>query len=342
VLQFVAMPAVLVAGWLAVFVAACAGLGLHAVLREPYRPIGRRYRLPVPGAWPAVSILHISDLHVRREDPRLRRAQERALAGLEPDLVCVTGDVCEKADDVHLLVDVLRAVRPRLGTFVILGNHEHGAGVPARVRARMRRGWRLVASRLLERVFLHGRSSDGDEEGHAIADGLRAAGFTVLHNQGRRVRAGGRALWIAGCDSAWAGHADMAATMAGRDEGEPCLALIHEPELAFEAAEHGADVILAGHTHGGQVRLPLVGAPITHRVDERIRIAQGFQRVGRAVLHVTAGLGHTIALRFRCPPEVVWLDCVPGAASPRGTGGQGSGLRVGAGRGEAAVGAGAR
>jgi hypothetical protein len=103
----------------------------------------------------------------------------------------------------------------------------------------------------------------------------------------------------------------MLAAMQGRAPGEACLALIHEPELAFEAHAQGADLILAGHTHGGQVRLPLIGAPYTLRLDDRLAIASGFQRIGEAILHITAGLGHTIPLRFRCPPEAVWLECVP-------------------------------
>jgi predicted MPP superfamily phosphohydrolase len=146
-----------------------------------------------------------------------------------------------------------------------------------------------------------------------MADALRAAGISVLHNEGVRVAANGGSLWIAGCDSAWAGHSDMLAAMTGRSADEPCLTLIHEPDLAFEAHEHGADLILAGHTHGGQVRLPLLGAPYTLRMDPRIAIAAGFQRIESALLHITAGLGHTIPLRFGVPPEVVWLDCEPRA-----------------------------
>jgi predicted MPP superfamily phosphohydrolase len=107
----------------------------------------------------------------------------------------------------------------------------------------------------------------------------------------------------------------MQAAMQGRRPGEACLALIHEPDLAFEATEEGAELILAGHTHGGQVRLPLVGAPYTLRTDPRIAIAAGFQRIEAALLHITTGLGHTIPLRFLCPPEVVWLDCAPSFAS---------------------------
>jgi predicted MPP superfamily phosphohydrolase len=209
-----------------------------------------------------------------------------------------------------MVVDLLRTVKPRLGTYVVLGNHEHNAPMPLDLREGHRSGWRRAVGALLNAVAPRLRS-DGEHEGHAMAEALRATGITVLHNEGHRVLRDGQSLWIAGCDSAWAGHADMQAAMQGKRPGEACLALIHEPDLAFEASELGGDLILAGHTHGGQVRLPLIGALYTLRMDPRIAIAAGFQRIEEALLHITAGLGHTIPLRFGVPPEVVWLDCAP-------------------------------
>jgi uncharacterized protein len=284
----------------------------YAVLGEPYRPVFKRHRLPLPASWPRdLSIVHISDLHVRRHDQRLLRVQRKALQRLKsPDLLCVTGDMCEKVEDIPLLINILKTATPRLGTFVVLGNHEHNAPTPEHLQKEHRRGvWPLVGA-ILNRVAprIH---SDGEHEADAMADALRAAGITVLHNEGVRVQKDGRSVWIAGCDSAWAGHADMHAAMRGRRSGEACLALIHEPDLAFEAEAHGADLVLAGHTHGGQIRLPLIGAPYTLRMDPRIGIASGFQRLEDALLHITAGLGHTIPLRFGCPPEVVWMDTQP-------------------------------
>jgi uncharacterized protein len=287
-----------------------------ATFGEPYRPVFRRHRLQVTPAWPALSIVHISDLHVRSSDLRLFRAQKVALASLAPDLLCVTGDVCEKVADIHLVVDLLKTVSPRLGTFVVLGNHEHNAPLPLRLREQHAQGWHKLVGKVLSLVAPRLRS-DGEEEGHAMADALTEAGITVLHNAGKRVVAHGQSLWIAGCDSAWAGHADMLAAMRGRRSDEACLALIHEPDLAFEAQEHGADLILAGHTHGGQVRIPFFGAPYTLRMDPRIAIAAGFQRIEAGLLHITSGMGHTIPIRFRCPPEVAWLECAPPAVSPR-------------------------
>jgi predicted MPP superfamily phosphohydrolase len=288
----------------------------YAMLHEPYRPVFKRHQLDVPSPWPNLSIVHISDMHVRAGDMRLFRAQKTALEAIgTPDLLCVTGDMCEKVADIHLVVDLLKTVQPRLGTFVVLGNHEHNAPLPLRLKEQNKRGWRKALGATLGLIAPRLRS-DGDDEGHAMADALNEAGITVLHNQGRRVHANGRTLWIAGCDSAWAGHADMLSAMSGRRPDEACLALIHEPDLAFEAREEGADLILAGHTHGGQVQLPWLGALYTLKMDPRIAIASGFQHIGEGLLHITAGLGHTIPLRFGCPPEVVWLDCEPSADTP--------------------------
>jgi predicted MPP superfamily phosphohydrolase len=285
-------------------------LGLYATLHEPYRPVFRRHKVTLNKTWPKdLSIVHISDLHVRRSDRRLLKAQKQAIQGLKPDIVCVTGDVCEKVEDIDLLIDVLNQPKPRLGTFIVLGNHEHNAQAPQQIRDEHKSGWKRALAKALHAAARHQRS-EGDHEAHEMAEALETAGFTVLHNQGVRIETGeNESLWIAGCDSAWAGHADMLAAMNGRQQHEPCLALIHEPDMAFEAHAHGADLILAGHTHGGQVKLPLLGAPYTLKVDPRISIAAGFQRIGEGLLHITAGLGHTIPLRFGCPPEVAWLEC---------------------------------
>src|ERR1700724_2232080 len=103
---------------------------VDAIFDEPYRPVFKRHRLTVSPAWPSVSIVHISDLHVRSSDQRLFRAQMASVKGLAPDLLCVTGDMCEKVADIQMVVDVLKAAKPRLGTFVVLGNHEHNAPLP--------------------------------------------------------------------------------------------------------------------------------------------------------------------------------------------------------------------
>src|SRR3954454_12060764 len=96
-------------------------LGLYATLFEPYRPVLRRIAIPVPPTWPRLAILHFSDLHVSTDSDRLYDAQERFLRSVSgtPDLVCVTGDVCEQLVDVPRVAALLRLVSPRVATLVV-------------------------------------------------------------------------------------------------------------------------------------------------------------------------------------------------------------------------------
>ena len=275
---------------------------------EPYHPVVRVRHVDVPSSWPPLTILHLSDLHLRRSARRLRAAQSRLLATLstQPDLVCVTGDLCETVADASLVPRLLQPLHPAVGTFLIPGNHEYGA----RPHPALSRGFGGALWHVLHRLF--GRQlSSGAEEAEAIVADLRAAGLDILRNEGRRVEVKGRSLWIAGSDSLWAAQADTPSSAHGRLPGEGMLALVHEPETAIDAAASGADLILAGHTHGGQVHLPFLGALYTHRVDPRITISSGRQMIGGAVLLVSAGFGQLLPLRFLCPPEITWVYCRP-------------------------------
>ena len=218
-----------------------------------------------------------------------------------------------RLSDAPLVVELLSVLQPRLGTYLRLGNHEYDAGAPSDFHERG--GFLAHLLRLTYRDAL----SSGADEGDATGEALRQLGVQVLRNEGVRLPVDGQSVWLAGVDSSWARRDDLEAAMSGRREGEGSLVLIHEPELAFAAVEIGADVILAGHTHGGQVRLPLIGAPYWHKRDERLLHASGLQAIGRAWLHISAGLGQLVPLRILCPPEVVWLTCVPAPVAPERT-----------------------
>jgi len=281
--------------------------GVYATRVEPYRPVVRRRRVRVPARWPRLDILHLSDLHLRRSDDRLFRAESAAILRLprQPDLVCVTGDLCEQVDDVPLVDQVLQPLRgAQLGVCLSLGNHEYNAPIPGG----------LAPGEALASVFgatFRDSLSRGPWEAEAIVAALRERELTVLRNEGVRLDVHGCPLWLGALDSAWAGRADAHGALRDRRPDEGALVMVHEPEAAFAAVEHGADLVLAGHTHGGQVSLPFLGTPYSHRVDRRVRIAAGLQPIGSSVLHISAGLGQLVPLRFGCPPEMVWLECVP-------------------------------
>jgi predicted MPP superfamily phosphohydrolase len=300
--------------WTLILIVACllAAVGYYATRIEPYRPVLRRFTHQVPENWPRLSILHISDLHVRAYADDLYRSQNRLLRSIDaqPDLVCVTGDVCETLADVPRAVALIHQLQPRIGIFVIPGNHEHDAPIPV---WRRKGAWSVARQleKLVWRLFGPRYRSSGTAESRAIAAAMDRAGLRVLVNKGHRIEVDGRPLWIAGVDSVWAGLARAAEALSGRQPHEPVLGLVHEPEAVFPFIARGAALVLAGHTHGGQVRLPFFGPPYSHRTDRRIRVSAGVQRIGQSHLHISAGLGHSISLRFNCPPEATWIECVP-------------------------------
>lgn len=237
----------------------------------------RRASLALPGlpaGSPPLRVLLVSDIHVAGPDmsPERLTAIVATMNGLDPDLVLIAGDLISDrkvATRTYSLADAiapLARLKPRLGTFAVLGNHDH---------------WR-----------------DATEARHALA----AARVTVLDNEA--VQAG--PLAIGGLDDAFTRHEDLAATVeAMRRLPGARLLLSHSPD-PFPDVPSDIKLMLAGHTHCGQIRLPLVGALSTmSRYGERY--ACGLVRENGKVLITGAGLGTSLLpLRIGAPPEM-WL-----------------------------------
>lgn len=240
-------------------------------------PVVRRTQVALPD-WPEgeppVQVVLISDLHVAGPDmPPSRLARIVAqINALEPDLVLIAGDlVSDKriATRTYTLAEAtapLAGLRSHLGTFAVLGNHEH---------------WR-----------------DASEARAA----LRGTGVTVLDNSAARAGP----LAIGGLDDAYTGHDDLPATLAAmRALPGARLMLSHSPD-PFPDLPADVPLMLAGHTHCGQIRLPFVGAISTmSRYDERYACGRINER-GRTLV-VSAGLGTSILpLRLGAVPDL-WL-----------------------------------
>jgi uncharacterized protein len=261
----------------------------------------REKTLPVlaAGARP-LRVLHISDLHVT---PRQRSKQRwvAELAALEPDLVIDTGDNLAHPHAVPAVVSALGPLLERPGLFVFGSNDYFGPTPknPARYLAKGTRRshgeplpWRDLRAALVERGW--------HDATHARV-GLTVAGVDLA---------------AAGVDDPHLGL-DRYDRVAGRPDGDPGLrlGLTHSPEprVLDRFAGDGYDLVLAGHTHGGQLRLPGVGALVTNCGIDRSR-ARGASRWGAHTwLHVSAGLGTSpfAPVRFACPPEASLLTLVP-------------------------------
>jgi len=139
-----------------------------------------------------------------------------------------------------------------------------------------------------------------------IVRALETRGIPVLRNRSTAFARAGARLWFAGTDDVLEGHANLPLTLQGIPPEEPVILLAHEPDFAVHAARFPVDLQLSGHSHGGQIRLPLLGAPVLPPLARRY--PWGLHRIGGLTLYTNVGIG-TIALpvRFLCPPEITLI-----------------------------------
>lgn len=287
--------------------AGVAGAGLAWGLTEARCYTLRRVEVPVlaPGSDP-LRILHISDLHLLARQHR-KRAWVARLAGLAPDLVVNTGDNFCSPESLDPLLECLSGLLARPGAFVF-GSNDY-----------LRPQFRNPLSYLV-----HGRSEASEVEQPSLpVEELHAAfveaGWVDLNDAGATVEVAGRTLALRGTDDAHHDR-DHYEEVAGPFDPDADLAIgvTHAPYLRILDAmtADGADLVMAGHTHGGQVCLPFHGALLTNcDIDtDRVKGLSRHSAGGRTSwLHVSAGLGTSPFAPYRtfCRPEASLLTLVP-------------------------------
>ncbi|GAA0479942.1 metallophosphoesterase [Paractinoplanes deccanensis] len=262
----------------------------------------RRFDVPVlePDAEP-LRILHLSDLHMM-PDQRRKQAWVAALGGTDPDLVIVTGD---NMADPASVPGVLRALDPLLsvpGAFVFGSNDYRGPR------------WKNPLEYLMpEREYRQGGDLPTEDLRAALVD----AGWADLNNARTTLKAGGRSIELAGVDDPHVDRDDYPAVSGPISPGADIhLGVTHTPasRVLDAMAADGFELLLAGHTHGGQVCVPFHGA-LTTNCDLPTSMAKGLHRWpgSDAWLHVSAGLGThpTAPIRFACRPEASILTLIP-------------------------------
>ncbi|HEX2090538.1 MAG TPA: metallophosphoesterase [Actinomycetota bacterium] len=297
------MPAVNVLGLLLRPVAAAVAIGSACVAygvfieRRWYRL--SRYSLPVlpQDASGSLTVLHLSDLHFMAKDA----GKSRFLASLpRPDVAVLTGDILGEPAAVETAVAALRPLRGTVASYFVLGSNDYFAPRPLNYAAYFR-------GKRQHRKGTPGRSGD------LIAQ-LEADGWTYLKNRKTSARLDGVSAEVVGMDDPHIERQDLrvASRTAPNAFG---LAVVHSPDPAPELAALGYQLILSGHTHGGQVRFPFVGALVTNSTIPT-RLSMGLSRFGRTILHISPGLGTSkyAPFRFLCRPEATLLELTPARA----------------------------
>lgn len=240
---------------------------------EPRRVLVSRHDVAVPdlpAALSGIRIAQVSDVHL----PANRAAAERTaalVAAERPEIVVLTGDQCETLEAVAELGAFVNRVRGTAATLAVLGNWDYRGGIV-----------------------------DGSAR-HAY-DG---AGATLLINQHALVRVRGADLAFVGLDDVLSGTPDLGVAVADLSAEIPVIGLVHEPGIADSRLPAGVPqptMILAGHTHGGQIRIP--GLPALTPIGSG-RFVAGWYGSPHGRLYVSRGIGTAdIRARFRCPPEL--------------------------------------
>jgi predicted MPP superfamily phosphohydrolase len=244
----------------------------YMTLVEPARPVLERITLRLaglPAQLDGLRIGQITDSHLGF--PHTTRNLAWAVAQMQaerPELLVITGDLVSATRAIPELPTLLRALTAPLGVYAIPGNHDYWEGLPD------------------------------------IRAALTLLGIPMLMNEHRCLRWNGAELWLVGIDDVWDGQPDIAAALQGVPRDAFKVLLAHAPDVADEASGHGFALQLSGHTHGGHVRLPLLG-PLT-RPRYGIRYVMGRYDVGALALYVSRGLGGA-PLRLLCRPEATIL-----------------------------------
>jgi|GEM_PF-230318 len=219
------------------------------------------------------TIAQLSDLHIGAYTPLWwGKRWARATNAGSPDLVVVTGDMVTSGVDFHAdIADLLGELRGKDGVYVVMGNHDYFG------------------------------------EGEPLVTLIRDKGVHVLRNEGVVIERGGARFYLAGVDDTWTKRASLEAALAARPAGMTTVLLQHDPDRFPSAAKRDVDLVLSGHTHGGQIAVPFLGRYINaSKLAHHFHV--GTYRDGRATLYVHPGLGTTgPPMRLGVAPEIALL-----------------------------------
>lgn len=259
--------------------------GSYAKFVEPtWLEIGRHeIKLSSRSNQTPLKILHLSDLHASFfvDLEFIAKAISLGLS-LKPDLICVTGDfVTSRYDEFEPYAKILAQLPAAAPTFASLGNHDGGR-------------WATTYG--------------GYKTTEAVQKLLQQSKIPLLLNRAETIRVQNWNLNLVGLGDLWAGDFQTETAFGKTSPTDATIVLSHNPDTKEALKNHSWQIMLSGHTHGGQFRMPLIGAPFAP-VDDK-RFIAGLYSWENRWLHITKGIGNVHGLRFNCRPEVSLLTLV--------------------------------
>jgi predicted MPP superfamily phosphohydrolase len=242
--------------------------------KERYEIVERTITLPkLSSGLNGLRIVQLTDIHVGNFMKQTKLEwYVRAVNDLRPHIVALTGDfIGSSAHFIPACAAALEKLDAQDGVFACLGNHDYWVGA------------------------------------QRVTEALQAAGVRVLRNEAHTLSLNGALLNIAGVDDPWRGKTDFDRALSMADPNAPTIVLCHQPDLFPAAVQRGIDLTLAGHYHGGQVKLQFLGMTVSpaHFVS---KFVEGLHVQGRSQLYVSRGIGITgPPVRLNAPPEITVL-----------------------------------
>jgi len=247
------------------------------------------FEIPVrglPAEFAGFRVAQLTDFHCSRQVTADYLGEAVALtAAQQADAVVLTGDFVHKGYRyVERVAQVLSGLQAPHGVWAVLGNHDFS-----------------VRNALGFRRYRHLHQ--------AVADALTANGIRVLRNETVRLERQGAELYLSGVDDLWSRVCDLERTFSGLNPATPRVVLAHNPHTVEQLKEHRCDLMLSGHTHGGQVNWPGIGRPMLTKRGRQF--AAGLYQHRDTYLYVNKGVGFGIRFRFGVRPEVAVATLVP-------------------------------
>ena len=274
----------------------------------------RRLNVTLPGlpsSLDGLKILHISDLHAGVPGPNEIAVAKlgRIVSATESDITIFTGDMTDKKRDIRPYLPLLSDIEARYGKYAVLGNHDHGLR-------------KTVIENLLNRLPGCNLSLEMKKVGNESLDEtvaanrslLAEAGIQLLENECIKINAGNEEVQICGVDDFQYGFADIEGTTGQVDHGVPLRILLsHSPDAADHISNGDYHLLLAGHTHGGQICLPRPTGGKILLSTSGSSYGAGLYRLRDTFMHVSPGVGTTL-LPFRLlqRPEITLLELTSG------------------------------